>query len=298
MRKQSFFNDRSLHFTAMLDDLDRTLRDLLIEEMPLVVERIEPDGFDIEFDVPNREFTSRLTRPTLNLYLFNIQENRERGRGPWTMERSNGAGTTSRPPVRLDCSYMATAWSNEIEDEHRLLTGAARVFFRNPFLTEEMLQGSIPTDLEIRTEVAQPAAMKDVIDLWSVLDNDLKPSIRITVTVPLELGMSEESGLVNDRGIEMPPPSGGFGLARSYRIEGRVTRAGQPVAGARIRIDRSSATSRDDGSFELRQVTPGTKAVLIYDDGEWIDLETQVPSEDGWEIELPTGEEATADKKN
>lgn len=282
----------------MLDDLDRTLRDLLIEEMPRVVERIEPDGFDIEFDVPNREFTSRLTRPTLNLFLFNIQENRERGRGPWTTERSNGTGVTSRPPVRLDCSYMATAWSNEVEDEHRLLTGAARVFFRNPFLTEAMLQGSIPTNLEIRTEVAQPAAMKDVIDLWSVLDNDLKPSIRITVTVPLELEMSEQASLVSDHGIEMPPPTGAFGLARAYRIEGRVTRAGQPVAGARIRIDRSSATSRDDGTFELRQITPGAKEVLIYYDGEWIDLETQVPSEDGWEFELPTGEEATADENN
>src|SRR3970040_2114402 len=116
----------------MLNELDETLRTLLMQDLPRVTERIEADGFDVSFDVPNREFRSRLTRPTLSLYLYNIQENRDlRGR-VWNITRNNGSVTTRRPPVRLDCNYMVTAWSNEVEDEHRLLTGAARVLVRNP----------------------------------------------------------------------------------------------------------------------------------------------------------------------
>src|SRR5690348_4741717 len=126
----------------MLNDLDETLKQLLILDLPRVTERIESDGFDVRFDVPNREFRARLTRPTISLFLYNIQENRDLRGQAWGVTRRTGAVQTRRPPVRLDCSYMVTAWSNEVEDEHRLLTGAARVLFRNPVLPAEVIQGA------------------------------------------------------------------------------------------------------------------------------------------------------------
>jgi len=262
----------------VIDDLDRSLRTLLLDQLPRVVEQIEVDGFDISFDVPNRENTSRLTRPTLNLFLFHVQENRELRPGPWESVRRNGTYEERRPPVRLECHYLITAWSNEVEDEHRLLTGAARVFFRNMRLPDESLVGGLQNvEYEMRVLVAQPAQLKDVVDIWSVLDNDLKPSVRVTVIIPLELDVELEKQLVLERRFRMPPPAPIQSPRRTVHVAGRLLREGQPVAGARLRMHLSSATTRADGTFDLRDVPAGTRATMVAVDGDVFRLDADPP---------------------
>ena len=270
----------------MLNELDETLRTLLMQDLPRVTERIEADGFDVSFDVPNREFRSRLTRPTLSLYLYNIQENRDlRGR-VWNITRNNGSVTTRRPPVRLDCNYMVTAWSNEVEDEHRLLTGAARVLFRNPILPSDVLQGELAGDIEIMTEVAQPESFKDVVDIWSVLDNDLHPSVRVKITVPLELDVEYTTTAVTGHDIGMDEPTWKPGPTRPMRITGRVERDGQPVAGALVRADLSSATTDEKGEYTLNRVTPGKQLLWVRADEEFHQFEVELPRDTN--ITLPS----------
>ncbi|HXH22483.1 MAG TPA: Pvc16 family protein [Dehalococcoidia bacterium] len=267
----------------MLNELDETLKLLLQQDLPRVVERIEPDGFDISFDVPNREFRSRLTRPTLCLYLYNIQENRElRGR-TWNVTRGPGSVTTRRPAVRLDCSYMVTAWSNEVEDEHRLLTGAARVLFRNPVLPREVLQGGLAVEydngIDITTQVAQPETFKDVVDIWSVLDNDLHPSVRVTVTIPLEVDVSYESPAVRERGVGMSGPGWTPPDTSRKRYEGRIERDGRPVAGALVRADTASDRTNEKGEFALENVKPGKQRVFVLVENEYFELTADLPAE-------------------
>lgn len=276
----------------MLDDLDRTLRKLLVEELPRVIEKIGPDGFDVSFDVPNRELKARLAKPTLCLYLYNIQENRDlRGRA-WDQRRENGSVATRRPPVRLDCSYMVTAWSNEVEDEHRLLTGAARVLFRNPTLPPAMLQGTLADGVPITTEVAQPESFKDIVDIWSVLDNDLRPSVRVTVTVPLDVDVEYATPITRAADVRGPdtsyrPPDG-----RPQRMEGKLLRGGRPVPNARLRVDLSSTVTDKQGVYVLGQVVPGRKSVLVEVDGALLQVEADLPG--AGVIELPPPEEPQA----
>ena len=247
----------------MLDDLDTALQTLLLDELPTVVERIEADGFDITFDVPNRENTARLTRPTLNVFLYNVQENRELRPAPWETVRVNGALEDRRPPVRLECHYLVTAWSNEVEDEHRLLTGAARVFFRHMRLPDSVIEGSLPEEFELRMMVAQPGPVKDIIDIWSVLDNDLKPSVRVTVTVPLELDVTRDAPVITERRLEFADPAPIVQVERRVDVTGLVSRGDAPVAGARVRMDRSTALTRLDGTFELSGVRGSIKHALV-----------------------------------
>jgi len=54
----------------MIDDLDDALRDLLVRELP-----IRDNEVDVSFDQPRREWSARLSRPSLNLYLYDIREN-------------------------------------------------------------------------------------------------------------------------------------------------------------------------------------------------------------------------------
>jgi hypothetical protein len=272
----------------MLNELDESLKTLLVQDLPRVIERIEADGFDISFDVPNRDFRSRLTRPTLSLYLYNIQENRDlRGR-VWNVTRQNGSVTTKRPPVRLDCDYMVTAWSNEVEDEHRLLTGAARVLFRNPVLPVDVLQGVLRDGIEITTEVAQPESFKDVVDIWSVLDNDLHPSVRVTVTVPLELDVEYESPAVRGHDVGVDSPTWTPGPTKPMRMTGRVEQNGQPVVGALVRADYSSATTDERGEYSLNNVTPGRQLFWVRVDGTFYQMEVDLPKDNV--ITLPAAE--------
>jgi hypothetical protein len=270
----------------MLNELDETLKVLLQQDLPRVTERIEADGFDISFEVPNREFRARLTRPTLSLYLYNIQENRVlRGR-PWSKTRENGSVTTRRPAVRLDCNYMVTAWSNEVEDEHRLLTGATRVLFRNHILPQDVLQGELAGDMEIMTEVAQPDSFKDVVDIWSVLDNDLHPSVRVTVTIPLELDVEYTTREVTGQDVGMGDPSWTPGPTRPMRMTGRVERDGEPVPGVLVRADMASATTDDRGEYALDRVTPGRQLVWVRLGDEFHELLLNLPQET--DITLPS----------
>lgn len=269
----------------MIDDLDRALRNLLTDELPRVVERIEADGFDVAFEVPNRETTARLTRPTLNLFLYHVQENRELRPPPWETTRVNGRFHDARPPVSVDCSYLVTAWSNEVEDEHRLLTGAARVFFRHFSLPHEWLEGSLPENHEIRMMVSPPGAMQDVIDIWSVLDNDLRPSVRVTVTLPLELDVTREGPLVTERQIEIKAENAFLPVGRRVAVAGRLVREGDPIAGAYIRMDRASGETRIDGTFDLRGVAAGTTTALVVVEGEMLRFSADPPVG-----ELPDGE--------
>jgi hypothetical protein len=264
----------------MLNELDESLKTLLVQDLPRVTERIEADGFDVSFDVPNRDFRARLTRPTLSLYLYNIQENLElRGR-IWNVTRQNGVVTTRRPPVRLDCNYMVTAWSNEVEDEHRLLAGATRVLFRNPVLPADVLQGALRDGIEITTEVAQPESFKDVVDIWSVLDNDLHPSVRVTVTIPLELDVEYESPAVRGHGLGVDSPTWQPDPTKPMRITGRVEQDGQPVAGALVRADYSSATTDENGQYEMNRVTPGRQLFWVRVNETFYQMEVNLPKDD------------------
>jgi len=75
----------------MITDLDETTKQLLIKEMP-----IENNEVDIKFDLPKREWAAKLSRPTINLYLYDIRENTELRRNEWVVERDdNGRATRS-----------------------------------------------------------------------------------------------------------------------------------------------------------------------------------------------------------
>ena len=274
----------------MLNELDESLKTLLTQDLPRVVERIEADGFDVSFDVPNREFRARLTRPTLSLYLYNIQENRDlRGRA-WNVTRQNGTVTTRRPAVRLDCNYMVTAWSNEVEDEHRLLTGATRVLFRNPVLPPDVLQGALADGYEVMTEVAQPESFKDVVDIWSVLDNDLHPSVRVTVTIPLELDVEYSSPSVVERQVSYDGPDWHPRPQGPMAITGRVERDGEPVSGALIRADYTSTHTDERGEYSLNDVMPGKQLLWVRAGRDFHQFEVDLPADSV--ITLPTAANA------
>lgn len=248
----------------MITDLDKTLEQLLIKEMP-----IENSEVDIQFDLPNREWATRLSRPTTNLYLYDIRENIELRRNDWIVERDdNGRATKKWPPRRIDLAYLVTAWTSAIEDEHHLLWRALWALFRHPELPEEVLQGSLQeATVPIPTSIAQPDRIPNMGDLWGVLDNEIKPSLHYVVTLPLDLARAITSPLVITKRIRTEQGIAGQGpFQETAQIAGTVRDAGgQPIAGATVSLrEKGIATQTDeDGRYTFSHLPEGRYAFAV-----------------------------------
>lgn len=168
----------------MIDELDEALRELLIRDMP-----ISNNEVDIAFDLPTRDWASRLSRPTLNLFMHDLRENnRLRTQQPYLGEVSNGASALVGPnPVRVDVHYMVTAWANDPGDEHRLLGRTLMVLYRYRALPDELLMGQLLNqDFDIKIKVAQYDQRDIRRDIWTMLDNEMRPIVDLTLTVAIE----------------------------------------------------------------------------------------------------------------
>lgn len=166
----------------MINAVDEVLRQLLIREIP-----IQNGEVDLEFDQPTREWSGRLNRPTLNLFLYDLRENPTLRKPEWQVNR-NGDGSVSkqRSPARVDLSYMITAWAKEAEDEHRLLARTTMALYRHPHLPERLLPevlGAQPVPIPVR--VARHDKLTNPAEVWSALDNEIRPSISCEITLAL-----------------------------------------------------------------------------------------------------------------
>ncbi|HXF62551.1 MAG TPA: DUF4255 domain-containing protein [Caldilineaceae bacterium] len=168
----------------MLDDLDEALRELLIRDMPIVNNEV-----DISFDQPKREWSARLSRPTINLFLHDVRENNKmRTQQPYLNATPNGLSAAVGPnPIRLEVHYMITTWANDPGDEHRLMGRLLMVFFRYKALPEELYFGQLAgQDFDIWLKVAQYDQRDTRREIWNMLDNEMKPIIDLTATLAIE----------------------------------------------------------------------------------------------------------------
>lgn len=186
----------------MINDLDEALRQLLIREIP-----IKNGEVDIAFDQPKREWSARLNRPTLNIFLHDIRENTKLRNVQWQRQPHNGGNLVQRKrtPVRVDLHYLITAWANEPDDEHRLLTATLMALFRNAQLPNDHIPNEdLPERLQdqpvpIPIKVAQYDELRTPSDVWSALDNELRPGIICLVTLALNPYLPIDAPLVRTR---------------------------------------------------------------------------------------------------
>lgn len=184
----------------MLHDLDRTLEKILVEQG-----RLNKNEIDIAFDQPTSEWSARLSRPTVNIYCFDLRENVKLRSMERQVSRNGNNAYTSFPVRRMDLMYLVTAWARKIEDEHQLLWRALGALKRVPKLDPRDCEG----ELRLQTHDI-PLVVADMtnnpmnlVDLWSVMDNQMRLGFTITATVELDTSIGFESPLVLEAGIEV-----------------------------------------------------------------------------------------------
>ena len=252
----------------MIDDLDDALRDLLVRELP-----IRDNEVDVSFDQPRREWSARLSRPSLNLYLYDIRENLRLRREATQreVERRPSSVITARRATRLDLYYLVTAWATAPEDEHRLLARTLMTFLRYPELPDEALPASLldqPNPIPLK--VAQPDTLDKPSDLWSVLDNQQRPGLVLVVTLAFSPFAPTEQPLTRTAEFGFRQADGASGgMSHGYFSISFNVNSKKPLAGLQVKLlERGDLAVRDpNGEFSIRNLTPGEYTLEITADG-------------------------------
>jgi hypothetical protein len=183
----------------MIQDLDETLKDLLVRKVPLDLAAV-----DVRFEMPTKDWAAAVQRPTVNLYLYDLRENLELRSNERYVERQGASGLEHRAPVRLDLTYLITVWTTEVDDEHRLLGTLLATLLRYPQLPAEVLKGAMQEQaLPLRAWIAQPERTPNAWDFWGSLDGRLKAGISYVVTTAWEPVPAEARGLVTQSEVRL-----------------------------------------------------------------------------------------------
>ena len=263
----------------MIEDLDEALRHLLMRELP-----IKNGEVDIQFQQPRREWSARLSRPTLNLYLFDVRENlklRHTMQG-WDIERRpDGTAVQRRRPFRADLHYLVTTWATEPEDEHRLLSRTLMALFRVPELPTEILPESLlDQPAPISLKVAQPDTDQNLTDFWSAMDNELRPAIVCIVTLALNPYQPITGPLVRTRELRFGQaeyPAGAQKLVKPggsdvYWSVGGILHSREVLDLTKVRLtllERGVEIEiRPEGRFSIGNLEAGDYTLEVKDNGE------------------------------
>ena len=187
----------------MIDDLDKTIRELLKRELQI-------DNLQVTFETPDAQFRPHVVPPALDLFLYDIRENRDLRSNQTPTERAPYNMALFRPaPVRVDCSYLVTAWvgdgsNSRTENEHRLLADAMTVLLRYSTLPADILQGRLMQQAEDPpTATLQPGRLQSIGEFWQALGGNPKAAFDYTVTVGLQPFAHSAVPVVRELDVDM-----------------------------------------------------------------------------------------------
>jgi hypothetical protein len=229
------------------------------------------------FTVPDSDWLTKVkagTEMRLNIYLYEVRENRDFRRAAWdNVELPDRSVALSQPPAYLDCHYLISAWSpaedselaSPILDEHQLLSEAMRVLFRSPDVVPGAIGvaggGPVFQRAHVYLTVAPPEPSHVLNEFWSTMKLAWRPAVMLVVTAPLDVLSDAPSSPVVTTLIQRHAIIGGVGVEELIDIGGLVLKAADqsPIAGATVaRLDGDDAATTDaQGRFVFTGIRRG-----------------------------------------
>jgi len=252
---------------AYIDDLSETLKAVLLDPgfagmFP------ELAAADIIFDRPSDTLAPPKT--TVDMFLYDIRENLDLRLNEVTTTRVGNQTVTHPAPLRLACSYLATAWPVGGADlalqEQRLLSEVLVVLSHYPTIPANFLQGTLVGQLPLLPMVAlHPDALKNLAEFWSSLGSKLKPSLTVTVTISVPVFSDITDFIVTTQNIGVRPGPSAPAEAL-LEVGGQVVDPlARGISGALVDVldvalnpTTPSQTTDNDGQFVFSQIGTGT----------------------------------------
>lgn len=198
----------------MIKDLDATLHTLISKGLSSIV----ADQVQISFATPDDQFPPQSVKlPAINLFLYDIRENLElRSNEVYLDYHGDGTATRTPAPIRIDFSYLITAWPGEsvqvpAEDEHYLLGEVMRVLVRYTHIPKEMLQGELAEQEPMLPVISlQTGRLQSLGEFWQALGGKPKAALTLQVTLSVPTAKPEKITLVTDKKIKIRMGQGGM----------------------------------------------------------------------------------------
>jgi Pvc16 N-terminal domain/Carboxypeptidase regulatory-like domain len=288
----------TIPLNTMLADLDASLEALMSGELGR-------HGFElvqIAFDAPTKEWASTLSAPTLNLFLYDIREAKEHRPVDWESRlEEDGRRFELRPPLRVDVAYAVTAWTRNVEDEHRMLSQALAILFAFPVLPRDELTGSLRNGSQrfpLTTRIAQERS-DGGSNFWTAVGGQYKASLDYVVTLSCEPGtMIARGAEVRTATLRTQRSGADETREEAHRFGGTVRdESGEPVVGAWVALPGSGRFTATDarGYFLIEHAPPGAQKLVVRGpDGSEQEAEIAVP---GSRVDIVLGAGAGAAKR-
>ena len=217
------------------------------------------------------------------------------------INKETGKPEQRRKPARVDLHYLISAWGMEPEDEHELISSTMLLLLRYPTLPVSeagpLLERLKAAGVSIPLTAAQYDELPNPTDIWNVLDNEIRPAITCTLTVPFDPYPVEQVQFVRSRQVRVeglaeraakaptPPAPGGENAGAKppeapsgprpggfWSIGGRVLGGGQvkldQAQGALTAIELAGIESRPGGP--LKPEEQRARPVKIDADGSFV----------------------------
>lgn len=231
--------------------------------------RLDPAEVAVSFRQPTRQWADSRPRPTLNCFLYAVDEFTELRSGAMQATAAAGRVTQRMPPRRYYLRYQVTAWSSEPDDEHLLIWRALAALARHNPLPEELLSAELRAPgLPYPTRVGAYEGGPTATDLWSALGLPPRPALLYSVVAPLDLEIALDAPMVLSASVRTRQAGPGAGPPdREGLLVGGVVRdpAGDPVAGAVVALEGGAQASVTDtlGRYTLRILRPGPLRITV-----------------------------------
>jgi hypothetical protein len=199
----------------MLQDLDATLAALLQAELSV-------QNVAISFAAPDDQFPpSHVSLPAIAFFLYDVREDQDLRSTQWEQERrADGMVTRKRPPVRVTCSYLITAWPSSsapdpAQDEHRLLGEVMKVLLRYRMIPESYLHGELAGQQPpLPARIIAEAQLHSLGEFWQAMGGKPKATLHYAVTIsvdafqPTEVGQAVTETIITiTQGVSQPQPA-------------------------------------------------------------------------------------------
>jgi hypothetical protein len=249
----------------MIDDLSRTLEALLTRPgLPPALSLAQ-----ISFESPAPPFNPAQT--TVNLFLFDIQENVELRSSEPRLLRNGNQSVRQQAPPRVECSYLVTAWPvggvGLPFTEQLLLAQVFTALAAFPIIPDEFLAGALKGNQEPLPPmtVARGDELRHNAEFWTALGGKLRAALRVTATISIPVFGDETSFLVTAKSTRFAPgvdDAAQAAVEPLVQIGGRVrSNLGAALEGAIVDILDAGLRARTDseGRFSFPQVPQGNR---------------------------------------
>lgn len=268
----------------MIGSIQEALKSMLYRDA-----KLPPSEVDIRFATPTREFTSGIGRPTVNFYLYDLQENTRLRAHDMEVRRSDTTDARRLRPRRMDLKYVVNVFFKSQlgemdEAEWLILWRVLATLMRHA----EWSDADVPEPIRalgtgVLGAVCQPDQNPRPGEVWAGVGNTARPGLHYVLTVPLDLNVEFLTPLVLGQRTTFRRSDLDDSVDRRERFGWQLrTPLGEALAGAEVRLANGlSVTSTDErGAFFLRVGAGEARHLQVRPQGEpeWADVVT-VPGE-------------------